>query len=189
MSGHSYMAGRGGRGQFDRLDDRGIIVLRLVDPCRDRPHPHWLGREWPHQVMRIGFIAQPAHVICGREDERHTIVDTGHQFVGVSRNYREGAGPLACGRVFPVLPQSAKAKRAAILHGDSIGLLGFLSLDRLPFKEVHPPLCGRQRDLYLRMCGTSGAADRGQYGEAGAAALSRWQLPTPSHAAASEHVS
>jgi mono/diheme cytochrome c family protein len=36
------------RRQLDRLNDRGIVVLRLVDSCRDRPHPQRLGREGPH---------------------------------------------------------------------------------------------------------------------------------------------
>jgi hypothetical protein len=37
------------RGHFDRLDNRGIVVLGFVDPCRNRPHPHQPGREWTHQ--------------------------------------------------------------------------------------------------------------------------------------------
>jgi hypothetical protein len=49
--------------QLDRLNDRGIVVLRLVDPGRDRPHPHRLGWERLHQVTRIILVAQPADVI------------------------------------------------------------------------------------------------------------------------------
>src|SRR4029077_6307958 len=49
---------------------------------------------------------------------------------------REGANPLAGGRVFPVLPQPANTERATVLHGDGIGLFGLLSLDRLPFEEA-----------------------------------------------------
>ena len=39
-------------------------------------------------------------------------------------------------RVFPIFPQSAEAKGTAVLHGDGVGLLGFLALDRLPLKEA-----------------------------------------------------
>jgi len=101
-------------GQLDRLDDRGIVVFRFVDPCRDRPHPHWLGRVWPHQVARVGLITQPTGVIGGREDERHAIMDFGYQFIGIGRDDRESANPLACAWVFPVLPQPAKAERATV---------------------------------------------------------------------------
>jgi hypothetical protein len=44
-------------GQLDGLDDRGIVVFRLVDPDRDRPHPQRFGRERPHQIAGIGLIA------------------------------------------------------------------------------------------------------------------------------------
>src|SRR5262245_7755399 len=41
-------------------------------------------------------------------------------------------------RVFPVLPNAGDAERHAILHGNRVGLLCFLTLDRLPLKEpVH----------------------------------------------------
>jgi len=36
----------------DRFDNRGIVILRLVDARGDRPHPHRLRRERPHQVTR-----------------------------------------------------------------------------------------------------------------------------------------
>jgi len=55
-------------------------------------------------------------------------VDVGHQFVGVRRDYRKSAYPFTRCRVFPVLPQTAKAERAAILHGDGIGCLAFCPL-------------------------------------------------------------
>ncbi len=64
----------------------------------------------------------------GREDHRHAIMDVGHQFVGMARDAREGVEPLARGRPFPILPQSAKTKRSAILHGDSVGPLAFWPL-------------------------------------------------------------
>jgi hypothetical protein len=63
-------------------------------------------------------------------------VDLGHQFVGVRRDHRESANPLARSRFFPVLPEPANAKRPAVLHGDGIGLLSFLALDRLPLEEA-----------------------------------------------------
>ena len=44
--------------------------IRGKNPCYPSHwqtlHPHWLGWEWPHQVMRIGFIAQPALVVGGQ---------------------------------------------------------------------------------------------------------------------------
>src|SRR5262249_43685445 len=39
---------------------------------------------------------------------------------------------------FPVLPNPGKPERRAVLHGDRVGLLRLLALDRLPFEEpVH----------------------------------------------------
>jgi len=43
----------------DRLNDRRVVVLPLVDPRRDRPHPHRSGGERSHQVSRIRLITQP----------------------------------------------------------------------------------------------------------------------------------
>ena len=51
--------------QFDGLDDRGIVVFRLVDPRRYRPHPHRLGGKRSHQVTRVGLVAQPAGIVAG----------------------------------------------------------------------------------------------------------------------------
>ena len=61
----------------------GVIVLRLIDPGGDRPHPHRLGRERAHQVARVRLVTQPAGVVAGREDQRHTIVNLGDQLVSV----------------------------------------------------------------------------------------------------------
>src|ERR1035441_7298782 len=49
---------------------------------------------------------------------------------------RRSPNPLARSRFFPVLPEPANAERPAVLHGDGIGLLSFLPLDRLPFEEA-----------------------------------------------------
>lgn len=57
----------------------------------DIGHIRRLGGKWPHQVMRVGLVAQPADVVAGRKDERHAVVDLGHQFVGVRRDDRERA--------------------------------------------------------------------------------------------------
>jgi hypothetical protein len=46
---------RGGPSPFVGFNDRGIIVVRLVDPRRDWAHPHRLGWERPHQI----FLAAP----------------------------------------------------------------------------------------------------------------------------------
>ncbi|MGA9320898.1 MAG: hypothetical protein WBW06_07565, partial [Xanthobacteraceae bacterium] len=37
----------------------------------------------PHQFMRIRLVSQPAGIVAGRRDQRHAIVDFGHQFVGI----------------------------------------------------------------------------------------------------------
>ena len=55
--GHDRVRLYGSLDQFDRLDDRGIVILRLVDARGDRPHPHGFGGERPHQVTRIGLFA------------------------------------------------------------------------------------------------------------------------------------
>src|SRR5947209_6179590 len=70
-------------GQNDWLYNRWIVVLRLVDPGRDKPHPHGLRREWPQQIVRTWLVAQPASVVARREDQRHPIVHLRHHFVGV----------------------------------------------------------------------------------------------------------
>jgi hypothetical protein len=46
---------------LDRFDYRRIVILRLVDAGRDRPHPHGLGRKRPHQVADIvdGWATSP----------------------------------------------------------------------------------------------------------------------------------
>ena len=54
----------------------------------------------------------------------------------MARDDREGVEPLARGRPFPILPQSAKTKRSAILHGDSVGLLAFWPLLTYGFSAV-----------------------------------------------------
>ena len=66
---------------FDRLDDRRVVIFRLVDPGRDRPHPHGASRERPHQFARIRLAAQPAGIVARRKDQRHAIVDVRDQFV------------------------------------------------------------------------------------------------------------
>src|SRR5579862_8753359 len=109
--------------------------FRLVDPRRDRPHPHGLGRGRTYQVTRVGLVAQPAGVVAGCQYQRHPVVDFCDQLVGISSDHREGANPLARGWVLPVLPKPANAEWA-VFHGDGIGLLGFLPFDRLPLEEA-----------------------------------------------------
>jgi hypothetical protein len=62
----------------DQLDNRRVVVFRLVDPCRDRSRRHWLGRKRIHQVTGIGFIAQPSGEIGGCKYEGHTVVNFGY---------------------------------------------------------------------------------------------------------------
>jgi len=52
-------SGRIGR-HLDRIEYRRVIILGLVNPRRDRPNPHELGRERTHQVARVGLFAEPA---------------------------------------------------------------------------------------------------------------------------------
>jgi hypothetical protein len=44
------------RRHFNRLDNGRIVILRFVDACRDRPHPHRLGWERLHQITRIRIV-------------------------------------------------------------------------------------------------------------------------------------
>jgi hypothetical protein len=46
------------------------------------------------------LVAEP--LIAAREYKRHAVMDIGHQFVGVGRDDRKGAYPLARARVFPI---------------------------------------------------------------------------------------
>ena len=42
--------------QFNRLQDRGVVVLRFVYARRDRPHPHQFGRAWQaRSLVRLSF--------------------------------------------------------------------------------------------------------------------------------------
>jgi hypothetical protein len=47
-----------------------------------------------HQIDRIGFITERAFI-----DQRHAVVNVGHQRVGVCRDDGKGPGHLAAGRV------------------------------------------------------------------------------------------
>ena len=67
------------RCQLDRLYNRGILVLGLVDPCRDRPHPHQPRGEWAHEVARV----EPAGIITPRQPNRHAVVDGRYHLVGI----------------------------------------------------------------------------------------------------------
>jgi len=62
------------RRQFDRLEDRRIIILRLVDAGRNRPRAHQVSRERTHQVRRVGFVAKPAGIITRRQNHRHPVI-------------------------------------------------------------------------------------------------------------------
>jgi hypothetical protein len=66
-------------------------------------------------------------------------MDVSDQLIGVRRDNCKRAYPLARGCwVFPVLPNAAETKWPTILHGDCVGLFGFLPLDCHPFEEpVH----------------------------------------------------
>src|SRR5262245_66521397 len=50
------------RCRFDRLDNRGVIILRLVDAGRNGPHAHWLSVERPYQATRVWLLCTPAAV-------------------------------------------------------------------------------------------------------------------------------
>src|SRR5262249_39516976 len=127
---------RGVRRHFDGLEDRLIVIFGLIDPRRDRPHPHQAGREWTHQVMRVRFLAKPPGIIISRENDRHAVMDIGHQLIGISRNDCKSANQFARNRLFPVLPNPRKSERCAVLHGDRVGLFRPLTLDRLPFEKA-----------------------------------------------------
>src|SRR5690349_11094125 len=65
-------------------------------------------------------------------------MDIRDQFIGIRSDDRESSNPLACGRLFPIFPNAIKAERRAVLHGNRVGLLGFLTLNSLPLeKAIH----------------------------------------------------
>jgi len=51
--------------------------MRLERNRRDRPHPHQLGRVWPHEVARVRLLTEPARVVVRRDDDRHVLVNVG----------------------------------------------------------------------------------------------------------------
>lgn len=71
-----------------------IVVLRLVDPGRNRPHPHQAGRERSHEVARVRLIAELAGIITWRDDDRHAVMDLGNQFIGIGGDDRESPNPV-----------------------------------------------------------------------------------------------
>jgi hypothetical protein len=87
------------RNSFDGVEDRRIVVLRLVDPCRDRPHPHQLRRIRLEQISRIGLVTQPAIILVELKDSRHPVVDLADQFTfNASVSISDGAAaPPWCG--------------------------------------------------------------------------------------------
>src|SRR3954466_948378 len=62
-------------------------------------------------------------------------MDVRDQLIGVRRDNCKRAYPLARSWVFPVFPKAAETKRPTILHGDCVGLFGFLPLDCHPSKN------------------------------------------------------
>jgi hypothetical protein len=59
-------------------------------------------------------------------------MDFGHERVGIGGDHRERPDS----GVLPVLPNTSNAKRRAVFHGDRVGLLRLLPLDRLPLEEA-----------------------------------------------------
>src|SRR5437660_1722047 len=84
----------------------------------------------------LGLLAKPAGIITRRQNDRHAVVDVGDQLIGIRGDDRKGPNPFARSRLFPVLPNAGDAERCAIFHGDRVGLLRPLALDRLPLEEA-----------------------------------------------------
>ena len=84
--------------------------------------------------MWVGFSAQPAIIVAGSEDGRHTVVDVADQLVAGDGDDGEGSQPLTGARVLPILPKASQTERRAVLHPDRVGLLA--ALGRLPFEEA-----------------------------------------------------
>jgi hypothetical protein len=63
-------------------------------------------------------------------------VDFRHQLVGIRGDDRKGSDPFTGRQVLPILPQPSNAERPAVFHGNGIGLLGLLALDRFPLEEA-----------------------------------------------------
>ena len=93
------------------LGHANIATARIYDHRKTRPEDSPLLRMEGDQGLE-----RQAALCHRRKDQRHAIVDFGHQFVGIRRDHRECANPLARSRFFPIFPQPAKAKRTAVLH-------------------------------------------------------------------------
>ena len=136
---------------------------QLVDSCRNRPHPHQVGGKWSHQVARIRLLAEPAGIISRRENDRHSVMDIGYQLISIGGDDRKRADPLARTRLLPVLPNAGDPEWRAVLHGDGIGLLCLLSLDRfdeLPIKYALGRIANRRNAARTRI------ANKKQFGSA-----------------------
>src|SRR6266480_7632982 len=136
---HSDRIGR----HLDRIEYRGVIVLRLIDAGRDWPHPHWLGRERTHQITRISLFAEPARVIVPRENDRHSVMNVRHQLVGIRRDDCKSADPLARGRVLPIFPDTGNTERCPVFH--AYGCFAFWPL--IAFHSKKPSTGTMQRRL------------------------------------------
>jgi len=135
------------RKSFDGIEDRRIVVLRLVDPCRDRPHPHQLRRIRLEQISRIGLVTQPAIILVGLKDSRHPVVDLADQFIGRYGDDGEGSLPLAS-RVLPVLSDAGDPEWRAVAHRNREGELRLGPLKCLPLEKA----INRQDAAAPRVC-------------------------------------
>src|SRR5262249_1431497 len=93
-------------------------------------------RERSHQIARIGLATKPTGVIGRCKDDRHAVMDVGHQLVGIGGDDSERPNPFARSGLFPVLPNAGDPEWRAVFHCDGVGLLRLLPFDRFPFKET-----------------------------------------------------
>jgi hypothetical protein len=70
-----------------------------------------------------GLISKPCRVMLLRNDHRHTRMDLGDEFVGLSCDNRAGAYALFSLGIFPVLPKTSKeSNRLKVLFWDGSDL-------------------------------------------------------------------
>jgi hypothetical protein len=70
------------------------------------------------EIGGIRVITEPSAVALRRQDQRHAVVNVGHQRVRIRDDDRKGPDPLAAARVLPVLPNAT----------DANGLLSFMAI-------------------------------------------------------------
>jgi hypothetical protein len=116
---------------------------------RDRPNHHEFRGKGCKQIVRVGFLAEPALVSRFGENERHAIMYLLDEVIRRHSDNSEGTNPFPALWMTPVLPKPSDGKGRTVLHGNGIGLLCSGSSDRSPLNALAKPIRG---------CCTTGSA-------------------------------